>query len=241
MATSIDISASANMARAIFPGSISVAATDPRKDPSGLMPEEEAAISRAAPKRKREFAAGRLAARRAMAALGFANKAVPMASDRSPIWPPGLVGGISHTDKICLAVAARKESVAALGIDVEGATDLAPDLWDTVLTFSDQRLLRSFPRSERGLMAKIIFSAKECTYKCQYAISRKLFGFEQIDITLDIEGKRFWAVFNDNAEPFQRGDCLAGNFALENGLVVTGMSLDANHRRAQVEPALAST
>ncbi|MEO0911427.1 MAG: 4'-phosphopantetheinyl transferase superfamily protein [Pseudomonadota bacterium] len=240
MGGGIDISSSAKLARSVFSGPISAAATDPRQDPGGLMPEEAAAISRAAPKRKREFAAGRLAARRAMAALGHANEPLPMASDRTPVWPEGLVGGISHTDRICLAVAARRESVAALGIDVEGATALSQDLWDTVLTPSDQSLLRSFPRSERGLMAKIIFSAKECTYKCQYAISRKLFGFDQVDITLDIEGKRFWAVFNEAAEPFQKSDCLAGNFALDHGLIVTGMSLDANNRRVPRNEALES-
>ncbi len=232
------IPSSVGAARRLFDRSVSVAATDPRREYSGLMPEEAVAVIRAAPKRKREFAAGRIAARRAMAALGFEERSVPVGTDRAPIWPNGIVGGISHSDDICIAVAAKTEGVAALGIDVERATPLQAELWDTVLTSSDLSLVKSFPKRQRGVIAKVIFSAKECAYKCQYPISRKLFGFDAMDITLDIEGQRFWAAFTQDAQPFDRGHTLVGRYEIENGVIMTGITLEGQYAVTQQQASV---
>ncbi|WP_161860670.1 4'-phosphopantetheinyl transferase family protein [Algicella marina] len=225
MSDSLSISNCAKVARGLFPAEISVAATDPRREYEGLMAEEVKAIVRATPRRRREFVAGRVAARHAMSALGYGHNSVPSGSDRAPVWPPGLVGSISHTGSVCMSVVARSSTASAIGIDVETDEPLSQDLWDTVLTSSDQSMLRSFPRADRGRIAKIIFSAKECVYKCQYPISKKLFGFDMLNITLDMEGYRFWATLNDDVAPFSRGTSFAGNFALTDNVVITGMTL----------------
>ena len=51
-------------------------------------------------------------------------------NDRVPIWPDDLVGSITHTD-LCAAaaVARRDQGFVAIGIDLEPADALPPELW----------------------------------------------------------------------------------------------------------------
>ena len=65
-------------------------------------------MARAVPQRRREFFAGRLAAHRAMEALGHLPEPVPMGQDRAPVWPQGLVGSISHGAGACAAMYGQK-------------------------------------------------------------------------------------------------------------------------------------
>ena len=73
-----------------------------------LLPPEAQAIDHAVPKRRREFTAGRTAARRACARLGVWAGALPVAADRTPVWPEGVVGSISHSDLSCAVLAGRR-------------------------------------------------------------------------------------------------------------------------------------
>src|SRR4051812_2128234 len=65
--------------------------------PEPLFSEELEVVSRAVAKRKREFALGRMCAHRALSALGVPACGLPMAADRSPVWPSGIVGSITHS------------------------------------------------------------------------------------------------------------------------------------------------
>jgi len=83
-----------------------------------LYPEEELSVQRAVPKRRDEFATGRWCARQALAQLGVAPAPVPVGRWRNPIWPDQLTGSISHTGNLCAAVAARRTTWTAIGIDL---------------------------------------------------------------------------------------------------------------------------
>lgn len=91
-------------------------------------------IGPASPTRQREFAAGRLALRRAMRSIGLAAEHVPRAPDRGPLWPCGLVGAITHADTHALAVIARSHHHGGLGLDLVAPADRPePDLWPLFL------------------------------------------------------------------------------------------------------------
>ena len=86
----------ADTARALLPAKVAVATADPAAPASGLTPDETRQIGKAIDKRQREFAAGRRAGRSALAAVGALNAEIPRAEDRSPVWPDGFTGSISH-------------------------------------------------------------------------------------------------------------------------------------------------
>jgi 4'-phosphopantetheinyl transferase EntD len=61
-----------------------------------LFPKEQAVITWAVEKRRREFRTVRLCARRALRELNLAPVAVLSGEHREPLWPPGVVGSMTH-------------------------------------------------------------------------------------------------------------------------------------------------
>lgn len=208
------------VARGLLGPGIAVVAHDPRLRYGDPLPAEHLAVAGAVDRRQREFAAGRAAARRAMAALGSPALAVPAGSDRAPVWPAGLVGSISHTADACVAAVAEATRFTALGLDLEPAAGLEPSLWPEICTDSERTWLATQPGRDRALLARLIFSAKEAAYKAQYPITGTLLGFDAIEIAPDLATGCFTARFRRAVPPFTAGAALPGRFSIANGLIV---------------------
>ncbi len=213
------------LARPLFTPDIAVAVTDPRAAHNRPLPPEVRPMARMVPIRQRAYAAGRVAARDAMARLGHPVRPVLMTPDRAPLWPSGLTGSISHSQSCCIATLGRTDQVRALGVDVEEDSDLDSDLVPTICTMAERAWLSAQPRAQTGLLGKLIFSAKECAYKCQYPLSKTLFGFEMLEITPDLDTGQFEATFLHDVPHFPAETQLHGRFAIGDGLIVTAMAL----------------
>jgi 4'-phosphopantetheinyl transferase EntD len=190
-----------------------------------LWAKERSAMARALPARLAEFTAGRAAARSAMQVLGLPKAAIPQGPDRAPQWPPGVMGSISHTDGICLALVGRAGAVAAIGVDLELNDPLPPDLWPQVCTGPELDALHSVPDMVPALVARLIFSAKECSYKCIYPQIRTVLGFDAMHIRVKIEDSSFSATLNQTAGAFEPGMTWQGRYGQVGGLLVTVMVL----------------
>lgn len=172
------------LAERLGPG-IGVACTGIDGDPQRLYPEEFAAVRRAVPRRQREFAAGRQAARQAMADIGWPPVAIPSALDRSPVWPEGLVGSISHTGRACVAVVGLREQVHAIGIDIENDLPMDPRLWPMICTPEERAFVSTQPTPLQGRLVTWLFSAKEAFYKWQYPQTRRMLDFQDVRVELN--------------------------------------------------------
>lgn len=171
-------------------------------------------LTGAVPSRLAEFARGRSAARAAMRALGVEPAATPMNSDRSPQWPTGLTGSISHCAGACLAIVGLRADFAGLGLDIEPVQPLTPDLWPVILR-----------PEEAGLDPLAVFVAKEAAYKAQFAVTRALFDFQMLSVRLD--GAGFRAVFQHPVGRFRAGDGLQGRLVRTPGHVAAVCILPA--------------
>lgn len=180
-----------------------------------LFENEEPAIRHAVARRRREFIGGRIVARAAMASLGVRAQSVPVGPDRAPIWPQGLVGSITHSDSWCGAAVARADEVGAIGIDIEEAGVVGPDLWPIVCTAAELEWLRTLPEQERAGAATILFSAKESVFKAQYPLTGRMLDHQQVGIRIAMDGCRFVAEVADPAE-----DGIAANATVEGRLLV---------------------
>lgn len=170
---------------------IGVACSGITGDVGQLYPEELTAVSRAVPKRQREFATGRANARTAMTRMGAAASCIPSGPDRAPVWPPGLIGSISHTDTACVAVVGRRTQMASIGIDLEDDLPIDQNLWPTICTPAETAHLRAQPLEWQGRLVTRLFSAKEAVYKWQYPLTGCMLDFQQVQVT--------W--LSNNAEP----------------------------------------
>lgn len=193
---------------------------------SMLFPEEMAAIATAAERRRREFAGGRTCAREAFTALGLPLVAIPSGPDRAPIWPPGVVGSISHSLTRCVAAVARQsDGFTSIGVDIEEAIPLDETFATDICTRFEQDWLDRQPAGQRGLLLKAIFSAKECAYKCQYPLTKKFLEYDAMRIELDANAGLFSAYFEIDAHPFKAGSRLDGRVAFADGHIASAIAL----------------
>jgi 4'-phosphopantetheinyl transferase EntD len=208
-------------AQALLPAGCAVAGGPIALWDGPIFPEEAAAVARAVPKRRAEFAAGRRAARAALAALGLPPLALPRRADGPALWPEGFAGSIAHGGGHVLAAACPLGVAAALGLDLEPLAPLDDGLRPAIAE----------PDEDGDLLR--LFCAKEAAYKAQFALSARLFGFHGLRVTLTGDG--FEARFAEPAPPFGMGDRIAGRQTGSGNLLVTAVALSA--RNAAFPPA----
>lgn len=212
------------LVRPLIGPNVALAVVDPLAAiPNPFEEELECLSTTAVDKRRREFAAGRAAAHRAMAQLDWQPQPILVGEKRAPVWPNGLTGSITHTHSCAMAIIARSKDMRSLGIDVEMDTPLADKLISAVCSDREQAWVQA--QANPGQLAKVIFSAKEAAYKCQHTLSQRFFGFAGMELELDLAQGCFQACFTSEQPPFTRGDIIAGRFAIGAGVIVTTAEL----------------
>ena len=213
------------LAHLVPPGAVMEIA-DPGAPLPPLYPEEEAAVVRAVDKRRREFAHGRAAARAALLRLGAASGPIPMAGNRAPAWPRGVVGSITHCDGLVAALVAWRRDVAGIGIDAEPAERSTRDIGRRVLTDAERRRLAGAPPPPGGDWTKLVFCAKEAVYKAAAPAAAAWIGFHDVEIDFDVDRRRFTPRFT-GSPPGALGPShrLEGRFSADGGLVVAVATL----------------
>ena len=184
-------------------------------------PVDEPSLAQASLARQREFSAGRDCARRALVALGLQPVPVARGAAGEPIWPPGVVGSISHTEGLCTVAAAYAGRVRALGVDVE------PDRAESMAfarRICSQTELEAIERMGAPIeaLAPVIFSAKEATYKLQFPLTRDLGAWASLEVLLAPD--TFSVRFSGAAALRVHGQA-HGRWRRAHGFVWTGVTL----------------
>ena len=189
-----------------------------------LSPETQShlprALRHATQKRQREFLAGRWCAEQALRHLGASSTRVAMAEDRTPIWPDGVVGSITHTGDFAAAAVAWAADIPGLGIDSERIIDSA-SAWDIADVCMVDELRLFSVAAGRGFheFCTVVFSAKEAVFKSLFPITRKFLEFSDVRITsLDWNRDCFaWTTIGQNVGK--------GRLNCANGMVHTSVEL----------------
>ena len=137
-----------------------------------LLPEEETLVAGATVRRRAQFAAGRDAARRVMAAMGVPPIAVGQGTEGEPLFPAELRGSISHTREHAVALVGLADSYCSLGVDLDDTRPLG-DAAAAGVTWQSEisRIQRAMGFAERAAAQNFAFSAKEAIFKCQYPLT----------------------------------------------------------------------
>jgi 4'-phosphopantetheinyl transferase EntD len=207
-----------------------VVAVEARHDPTDvrLFPEEELILGEAVEKRRQEFTTGRACARAALERLG--SPAVPiLAGPRGePLWPPGIVGSLTHCDGYRACAVAWSSEILTLGIDAEPHAALPSGLLADIATPEDLSSLRGLARDSPAMhWDRLLFSAKESVYKAWFPLTRRWLGFEEATVAIDREKGMF------SARLLVPGPWLAGRrltgfsgcWLIRDGLVLTAITL----------------
>jgi len=192
------------------------ASCEERHDPpeAVLLPAEEAIVALAVPKRRREFATGRLCARQALARLGLPPSAILAGPAGQPLWPDGIVGSITHCAGYRAAAVAWSGDVGALGIDAEPHAPLPDGVLDTVASDDERAHLHRLADREPDVRwDRLLFSAKESAYKAWYPTGGRILEFEEATVALDPDGTLSARLVD--------GTTLTGRWLVADGLVLT--------------------
>lgn len=147
----------------ILPGDIHVSIQWAPETCAFEFPEEAALVQTAVEGRQREFLGGRRCLRAVMdSLLEHSGRPILKLKNGAPDLPEALLGSVSHTRKLCLAVAALRRNYLCLGVDIERTDRLS----DAAL----RRVMRADEIAWAGdsqAVGSVFFSAKEAFYKAQ--------------------------------------------------------------------------
>lgn len=213
--------------RGLFSRGIAVAAVTPdMPNPSAarLWPGEEAAVTGARPSRRAEFATGRMCARRAMERLGVPPTAIPVAQDRSPIWPPGIVGTITHCARLTAAAVGHRSNADGLGLDAEPDQRLETEEVRIICSRDENAWLRAHA-ADAVNWPLAIFCAKEALHKAVHPVTRVMLDFHDVSVTFDAFLVRFSLLSSKDRDIQQTVARVQGRIAFTEGLVLAAAVL----------------
>jgi 4'-phosphopantetheinyl transferase EntD len=141
-----------------------------------------------------------------------------MAEDRTPIWPNGVVGSITHSGEFAAAAVAWAADIAGIGIDSEQIIDPAAARDIAAVCMVDEAAL--FAAGDGGSFCEfctMVFSAKEAVFKCLFPLTRKFLEFSDVRITsFDWDREHFeWTAVG--------GQCGTGRLSCADGFVHTSV------------------
>lgn len=136
-------------------------------------------------KRRRDFIGARHCARLALAELGEPPVAIGKGERGAPIWPRGIVGSLTHCDGYRAAALGHKLRFRSIGIDAEPHAELPEGVLDSVTLAPEREWLRDTDSPLH--LDRLIFCAKEATFKAWWPLTLRWLGFEDAHITFELE------------------------------------------------------
>jgi 4'-phosphopantetheinyl transferase EntD len=174
--------------------------------------------------RRREFAAGRNVARRALARLGFPpGPLLRHDNDRDIEWPRGSTASISHTTGLCaVACGVVGPALRSLGLDVEQAGPLGADIVTAICRPDELVTLGSLAPPVPSDWPRLVFAMKEAAYKAWYPVTRRVLDFPEMRISVDAAARSYSAEVMEAPMP---GLSIAGRFGWDGQFVYAGAVL----------------
>ncbi len=200
-------------------------------DPPELepMPEERALIARSVDTRRSEFVTARHCARMALEKLGVPPAPILKGDKGEPQWPDGVVGSLTHTRGYRGAVVGRSAVVRSVGIDAEPHDVLPDGVLNAISLPAERHEIGALPT---GLhWDRILFCAKEATYKAWFPLTSRWLGFEDAHITFEVDATGVTGSFVSRIliDPAARSGPplaeLAGRWSVADGLALTAIVL----------------
>jgi len=200
-------------------------------DPADLapLPEEEPLIARSVAKRRNEFVTVRYCARQALGDLGLPPVPILKGDKGEPCWPDGVVGSLTHCEGFRGAVVGRTAEVRSVGIDAEPHAVLPKGVLDAISLPAERSALSGLPGGAHW--DRVLFCAKEATYKAWFPLTHRWLGFEDAHITFTVDGSGSAGSFESKILVDPRAEsgppltALSGRWSVGDGLVLTAIVL----------------
>ncbi len=214
----------------ILPDGVAAAELVNNSDELPGHPGEEHLITKAVDKRRRDFIGARYCAREALVQLGEEPVAIGKGERGMPLFPRGVVGSLTHCAGYQAAALAHRLRWRSVGIDAEPHDTLPEGVLDSVSLPAERDWLKA-AIPETGLhLDRLLFCAKEATYKAWFPLTLRWLGFEDAHITFTVDGGGDSGTFHsdlliggqvvDGGAPLTSFD---GRWVITDGLILTAI------------------
>jgi 4'-phosphopantetheinyl transferase EntD len=222
----------ATLLAGVLPGFVDVlAAVEMYADPRELapLPEEEPLIARSVAKRRSEFITVRHCARQALVELGMEPVPILKGEKGEPCWPEGVVGSLTHCEGFRGAAVGRREAIRSVGIDAEPDGALPQGVLDAISLPAERHQIQALPAGVHW--DRVLFCAKEATYKAWFPLTRRWLGFEDAHIAFEVDASGQSGTFTSailidpaalSGPPLT---ALSGRWSVRNGIALTAIVL----------------
>lgn len=135
-------------------------------------------------KRRCHFLSGRQCAQKAISQLKMKQEPIYRNENRSPIWPSGIKGSITHDRNLAAALVTKStDKVQGIGIDIEDLKrKLSSGISRHILT-KEEVVQWNTSEDKITLETRIIFSIKEAIFKCFFPLNAIYLGFHDAAIS----------------------------------------------------------
>jgi 4'-phosphopantetheinyl transferase EntD len=127
----------------------------------------------------------RYLARLALGQLGLPPAPILKGEKGEPCWPDGVVGSLTHCQGFRGAVVARANQARSIGIDAEPHDVLPDGVLSAISLLAERNELSTMPPGAHW--DRILFCAKEATYKAWFPVTKRWLGFEDAHIVFDVD------------------------------------------------------
>ncbi|MCH9734862.1 MAG: 4'-phosphopantetheinyl transferase [Actinomycetia bacterium] len=222
----------ATLLAGVLPGSLdALAAAEMYSDPKELapLPEEAPLIAKSVAKRRNEFITVRYCARQAMVDLGIEPVPILKGEKGEPRWPHGVVGSLTHCEGFRGAALGLHEEIRSVGIDAEPHDVLPRGVLDAISLGAERDEIQRLSADVHW--DRVLFCAKEATYKAWFPLTRRWLGFEDAHIVFDVDASGQSGSFTSeilidaaalSGPPLTT---LSGRWSVRNGIVLTAIVL----------------
>ena len=182
------------------------------------------ALSKAVNKRQSEYLAGRYVAHYALSKLGIDVYDIPSRKDRSPTWPKGVSGSITHTNKKAICAVGYSNQCELLGLDCEFWIEPHTEngIKHLIINEKEQFVLSTLDWTNEQSLT-LAFSAKESLFKALYPKVQKYFNFNDARITsISLEDNTFTIQLEKDLDTdFPRSSVFKGIFIADHYEILT--------------------
>lgn len=183
-------------------------------------------LQNAVVKRRAEFLAGRYCAKKSLQQFGLADSQLAVGKHRNPLWPPQIIGSISHCGSHAVAITGSRDIALGVGIDIEDeiASSTVEKIQQQILN-QDETALISQAGVEKPLLFTLAFSVKESFFKAAYPSVGKYFDFDAVSlIAIDRDTCSLSLRINNTLhEKLREGDLINGHFKILPGKKIVSL------------------
>ena len=187
-----------------------------------LHPLEQALVSHSVDVRKAEFGDARWCAHQALSELGEWNNEPILRGERGmPLWPRDITGSMTHTEGFRAAVVAPTSHVRSMGLDAEPAQPLPREVIGSIARPGEMPQLERLRSEGVECADRLLFCAKEATYKAWFPMTHRWLGFEDAEIDIRSDGSFVsYLLVRPTPVPF-----ISGRWMLDDGYVIAATAV----------------